>query len=191
MPEKEINIRVAGLGRTLKIDSSLLATYDKIITYDREVYVGNIYNITFTEVRFTCPPGNQLNSVVKSDISQILYADGRRDVFIPLDGRTVKQKELVDTARIIIKSGKDWMKVLVTEDPARVENLHEIGLLKANYEAAMGNANNEELMRQASLILKKKAAIMKAHCVLIDTKFFKKSYGDLPRVEVVARAFGY
>jgi hypothetical protein len=46
-------------------------------------------------------------------------------------------------------------------------------------------------MKQVSIVLKKKAAVMKAHCVLIETKFFKKSYGDLPKVEVTARAFGY
>jgi hypothetical protein len=127
----------------------------------------------------------------KSRISQILYADGRRDVFIALEDRTVKQKDLVDTSKIIVKTQKDWMKVVITENPDDVQNLSALGYLKANYEAGMGNADNEELMKQVSIVLKKKAAVMKAHCVLIETKFFKKSYGDLPKVEVTARAFGY
>jgi hypothetical protein len=191
MSDTEIKTRVHNLARKYQLDSTVLRTYDKIITYEREVFVGKIHNITFSEVRFTCPPDNQLNSINKSRISQILYADGRRDVFIPLEGRTVIQKELVDTSRIIIKTQKDWMKVLVTENPVDVENLTAMGNIRANYEAEMGNADNEELMRQAGIILKKKAAMLKAHCVLIETKFFQKSYGDLPRVEVTARAFGY
>jgi hypothetical protein len=191
MSDREISNRVAGLARLYSIDSIALSAYDKIITYEREVFVGKIYNITFSDVRFTCPPDYRLNSIAKSRISQILYADGRRDVFIPLEGRTVKQKDLVDTSKIIVKTQKDWIKVLITEDPAEVEDLTAITSLKAKYEADMGNMDNEELMRQAGIILKKKAAMVKAHCVLIETKFFTNSYGDLPKVEVTARAFGY
>jgi hypothetical protein len=174
-----------------RLDSAALARYDKIITFDREVYVGRIHNVSFSEVRYTRPNDDQLQAIRRSRISQILYTDGRRDVFIALDDRAVKQKELVDTSRIIIKSQKDWMKVRVTEDPGEVAGLKEAGALRATFEAEMGNASNEELMRQASIALKKRAALLKAHYVLVDTKFFHKSYGDLPSVEVTARAFGY
>jgi hypothetical protein len=191
MSDQEINSRVAGLGKIYKLDSARLASYDKIITFEKEVYLGKVYNITFSDVRYTCPPDNKLTLLRKSDISQILYADGRRDLFIALDDKTVKQKELVDTARIIIKNQKDWMKVIVTENPAEIQQLAMKGNLKASFEAETGNASNEDLMRGANIILKKKAAMMQAHCVLVETKFFKKSYGDLPRVEVTARAFGY
>lgn len=191
MTDKEINARVAGLGKMYKLDSARLAGLDKIITFDREVFIGKISNVTFAEVRYFCPPDNKLTGLNKSLISQILYSDGRRDLFIALDDRSVRQKELVDSTRIIIKNQKDWMKVKVTEDPEDVNNLAVKGTLKANYEGDTGNASNEELLRQASVILRKKAALLQAHCVLIETKFFKKSYGDLPRVEVTARAFGY
>jgi hypothetical protein len=191
MSDQEINSRVAGLGKIYKLDSARLASYDKIITFEKEVYLGKVYNITFSDVRYTCPPDNKLTVLRKSDISQILYADGRRDLFIALDDKTVKQKELVDTARIIIKNQKDWMKVIVTENPAEIQQLAMKGNLKASFEAETGNASNEDLLRGANIILKKKAAVMQAHCVLVETKFFKKSYGDLPRVEVTARAFGY
>lgn len=188
---EELRTRISKLARLYQLDSASLAQYDKMITYDREVYLGKIYNITFSEVRFTCPPNNQLNTLNKSMISQILYADGRRDVFIALADRTVKQKELVDTSEIIVKNMRDWMKVTVTENPQEVAHLNAKGPLKVTYEAAMGNANNDELMRQAGNLLRKKAAVLKAHYVLVETKFFHKSYGDLPKVEVTAVAFGY
>jgi hypothetical protein len=191
MPDSMLNAKLAYLGRLYRLDSAALAKYDKIITYDKEVYVGKIHNITFTEVRFTCPPNDALNAITKSRISQILYTDGRRDVFIPLEDRTVKQKELVDTSRIIIKNQKDWMKVMVTENPLDVVNLVVKGNIRANYEAEMGNMGNDELMRQVNILLKKKAVLLKAHCVLIETRFFHKEYGNLPKVEVTARAFGY
>jgi hypothetical protein len=179
------------LSRLYNLDSASLAGYDKIITFDREVFVVKIHNITYAEVRFTYPFSETLNAINRSKISQILYSDGRRDVFIALDDRTVKQKELVDTTRIIVKSQKDWMKVVITEDPAAITGLKALGYLKAHYEAEKGNIGNDELMNRVGVILKKKAAIMKAHCVLIETKFFYKAYGELPRVEVTARAFGY
>jgi hypothetical protein len=191
MSDSEINSNVVRLGRLYNMDSSALAKLDKIITYDRDVYVGKIHNITFAEVRFISPGNDRLVSVNKSEISQILYADGRRDVFIALEDKSVKQQELVDTARIIIKNQKDWMKVTVTENPDDVKAFTARGNLKVTYEAETGNVDNDELMRQVSVRLKKKAAALRAHCVLVESKFFKKGYGELPRVEVIARAYGY
>jgi len=191
MPDSVLLPKLNRLARLYKLDSAALAKYDKIITFDREVYVGKIHNVSFSEVRFTYPHEEKLTAINRSLISQILYTDGRRDVFIALDDRTVRQKELVDTTRIIIKSQKDWMKVKVTEDPADVVKLKPFGNLKASYEADMGNMSNDDLMRQAGIILKKRAALLKAHYVLVETKFFHKSYGDLPKVDVTARAFGY
>lgn len=179
------------LSRIYKLDTSMLAAFDKIITLDKEVYVGKIHNITFSEVRFTNPIDSDIHALSRSRISQILYASGRRDVFIPLDNASVKQKELVDTGRIIIRNQKDWMKVTVTEDPNAVANLKAFGKINTRFEADIGNMNNEELMRHASVALKKKAAALRAHCVLVETKFFLKPYGELPVVEVTARAFGY
>lgn len=191
LSESEIQKQVALFGRLHNIDSTTLAAYDRIITYDREVFIGKIYNITFTDVRYSCPPDDQLHFISKSRISQILYADGRRDVFIALEGRNVKQHDLVDTNRIIIKTTKDWMKVVVTEDPEDVNALVEVGTVMARYEADKGNVSNEELFRRAAVILRKKAVAMKAHLVLVESKFYTKAYGDLPKVELIARAFSY
>ena len=186
-----INPELKRLGRLYKLDSATLASFDKIITFDREVFVGKIHNITFSEVRYNGPADSLLHAISRSRISQILYADGRRDVFLPLDDARVNQRELVDTTKIIIKNQKDWMKVVVTENPYDVSNLQALGGVKTRYEAEVGNLNNDELMRQAAITLKKKAAAMKAHCVLVETKFFLKSYGELPVVEVTGTAFGY
>lgn len=191
LSEAEIQKQVALIGRMYHIDSTTLAGYDRIITYDREVFIGKIYNITFTDVRYSCPPDDQLHFISKSRISQILYSDGRRDVFIALEGRNIKQSELVDTNRIIIKTAKDWMKVVVTEDPQETDALLEVGKVMARYEADKGNVSNEELFRRAAVILRKKAVGMKAHLVLVESKFYTKSYGDLPKVELIARAFSY
>jgi len=186
-----VNAELQRLSLLYRLDMDMLAGSDKIITFDRDVYVGKIHNITFSEVRFTCPPDSIIHAVGRSRISQILYASGRRDVFIPLDDAAVKHKELVDTGRIIIKNQQDWMKVQVTEDPYDVTHLKAYGTIRARYEADIGNMNNEDLMRHASIALKKKAAALKAHCVLVETKYFLKPYGELPVVEVTAKAFGY
>lgn len=191
MTDSLVNPELIRLGRLYKLDSSALAAYDKIITFDREVFVGKIINITFSEVHFTYPPEQVKGTLSRSRVSQILYADGRRDLFIALDDAVVKQKELVDTGRIIVKGQKDWMKVIVTENPVDVNNLMALGEIKTSYEGETGNMNNEELMRHAAITLRKKAAAMNAHCVLVETKFFRKPYGELPVVDVTAKAFGY
>jgi hypothetical protein len=179
------------ISRLYSLDSAALASYDKIITADREVYVGRIHNITFSEVRFTCPPDNKLMALNRSSLSQILYSNGRRDVFMPLDDPRVRRHDLVDTNRIIVKTQKDWMKVKVTEDPDEVTFLLPLGEVDARYEGDIGNMSNEDLVRHAAVILKKKAAARQAHCVLIESKFFRKPYGELPVVEVTGRMFGY
>jgi hypothetical protein len=191
MTDSLVNPELIRLGRLYKLDSSALAAYDKIITFDREVFVGKIINISFSEVHFTYPLDQKMQTLSRSRVSQVLYADGRRDLFIALDDATVKQKELVDTGRIIVKGQKDWMKVIVTENPVDVNNLTALGEITTRYEGQTGNMNNEELMRQAAITLRKKAAAMKAHCVLVETKFFRKPYGELPVVDVTATAFGY
>ncbi len=80
------------------------------------------------------------------------------------------------------------MKVIVTENPGDVNNLMALGEIKTRYEGETGNMNNEELMRHAAINLRKKAASMNAHCVLVETKFFRKPYGELPVVDVTAKA---
>jgi hypothetical protein len=179
------------LARLYRLDSATLASFDKIITFKREVYVGHIQNVTYGSVLYMGATDSITHIVSRSHISQILYANGRRDVFTPLDDARVKQKHLVDTARIIIRNQSDWMKVKVTEDPEEVANLRNVGDLKVKYEADIGNMSNEEMMRHASLLLKKKAAALRAHCVLVETKFYHKAYGDLPQLEVTAIAYGY
>jgi len=191
MADSLVNPELVRLGQLYKLDSSALAAYDKVITFDREVFVGKIINVSFYEVRFTYPFNNTIQSLSRSRVSQILYADGRRDLFIALDDADVKQKELVDTGRIIVKGQKDWMKVVVTENPGDVNDLLALGEIQARYEAEVGNMNNEEMMRRAAITLRKKAAAMKAHCVLVETKFFRKPYGELPVVDVTATIFGY
>jgi hypothetical protein len=191
MTDSLVNPELIRFGRLYKLDSSALAAFDKIITFDREVIVGKINNISFSEVHFTSPTNPKPQTLSRSRVSQILYADGRRDLFIALDDAAVKQKELVDTGRIIVKGQKDWMKVIVTENPVDVDNLMALGEIETRYEAETGNMNNEDLMRHAAIALRKKAAAMKAHCVLVETKFFRKPYGELPVVDVTAKAFGY
>lgn len=162
---------------------------DKIITFGRDVHVGRIRTITYSDIWFTAPRDTALQHVRRSDVSQVLFAGGRRDVFIPLNDRSVNQADRVNPDQLIVKNQKDWMKVRVTENPDEVRGLLPCGKLSAKYEAEVGNMPNDELMRHAGNVLRKKAVHLKASCVLIDTKFFYKAYGDLPRVEVTAVAY--
>lgn len=179
------------LTRTYHLDPATLAAYDKIITFDREVFVGKVDNITFSDVRYVGATDKAVHLISRSRISQILYAGGRRDVFIALDDPRVQQQELVDSGRIIVKNLSDWMKVRVTENPDEVTSLLALGVVKTRYEADKGNLDNDELMRRASVSLKKKAAALHAHYVLVETKFFNKPYGELPVLEVTGRVYGY
>jgi len=172
-------------------DSRAIASYDKILTYSHEVYIAKINNITPNFVLFLYPFNTELQSINRNDISQIQYADGTIDIFLPLTDKAGFDREIVDTARIIIRNRRDWEKVTLTEKSEDITGLVEKGKVIANYQADYVNAENEYLEKNAQIIIRKKAANLNAPFVLLINKYFHKAYGDPPSIELEGILYNY
>jgi hypothetical protein len=172
-------------------DSSAIASYDKILTYSHEVYIAKIENITPSFVLFLYPFNTELQSLNRNNISQIQYADGTIDIFLPLTNKTGFDKEVVDTSRIIIRSRRDWEKVTLTNKSEDITGMVEKGKIIASYQADYVNAENEYLEKNAQIILRKKAANLNAPVVLLINRNFHKAYGDFPSIELEGILYAY
>lgn len=172
-------------------DSRAIAAFDKILTYDHEVVISKIQNITPGFVLFLYPFNTELQALNRNDISQIQYSDGTIDIFLPLTDKAGFNKEVVDTARIIIRSRRDWEKVTLTDNSEDITGLIEKGKVIASYQADYENAENEYLEKNALIILRKKAANLNAPFVLLINKNFHKGYGDPPSIELEGILYNY
>jgi hypothetical protein len=172
-------------------DSRAISAYDKILTYSHEVFIAKIQNITPNFVLFLYPFNTELQSLNRNEISQIQYADGAIDIFLPLTDKAGFKKEVVDTARIIIRSRRDWEKVTLTNKSEDISGMIEKGKVIASYQADYVNAENEYLEKNAQIILRKKAANLNAPVVLLINKNFYKAYGDPPSIELEGILYNY
>jgi len=172
-------------------DSSIIARYDKILTYDHQVYVVKIQNITPSHILFLYPFNPELHSISRTEVSQIHYGRGKIDIFLPLADKSGFDRQIVDTARIIIRNRRDWEKVTITEKAEDIAGMINKGTISAFFEADFVTAGNDYLEKNASIILKKKAANMSAPVVLLINKNFHKAYGDLPSVELEGVIYNY
>jgi hypothetical protein len=172
-------------------DSSAITKFDKILTYDHQVYIVKIQNITPSYVLFLYPFNTNVHPLNRSEISQIQYADGTIDIFLPLPDKNGFSFHIVDTARIIIRNPREWEKVVLTESADDIDGMVEKGKITASYIADFGNAANKYLEKNAGIILKKKAANLNAPVILVINKNYNKAYGDLPSIELEGIIFGY
>ncbi|MBN1414119.1 MAG: hypothetical protein JW973_03370 [Bacteroidales bacterium] len=172
-------------------DSLAITAYDKILTYSHDVFIVRIHNITPSFVLFLYPFNTDLNSLNRNEISQIQYADGTIDIFLPLADKTGFDSEIVDTARIIIRNRRDWEKVTLTNKSEDIAGLIEKGRITASYQADFINAENAYLEKNAGIILRKKAANLNAPFVLLLNKSFHKAYGDPPSIELEGIVYNY
>jgi hypothetical protein len=172
-------------------DSLTISGLDKILTYDHQVYIVKIQNITPSLVLFLYPFNTEVHSLNRINISQIQYADGRIDIFLPLANKQGFNKSVVDTARIIIRNRREWEKVTLTENAADITGMIEMGKISVSYEADIANAASEYLEKNAGIILRRKAANLNAPIVLLVNKTYHKGYGDLPSIEMEGIIYNY
>jgi hypothetical protein len=179
------------LSSQANFDSRIVKEYDKILTYSHKVYIVKVQNITPSLVLFLYPCNTDLNSINRNEISQIQYADGSIDIFLPLTDKSEFSNEVVDTARIIIRNRRDWEKVTLTDKSEDISGMIEMGKISANFQADFVNAQNDYLEKNAVIILRKKAANLNAPVVLLVNKNFHKAYGDPPSVELEGILYSY
>jgi hypothetical protein len=126
-----------------------------------------------TSFSYTLPERSELNEMPKKDVQTVIYRNGRkRDVNKPV-------------FQVIDKN--QWEAVLVTENPAEVEGLYQVGAIKTT--AASDSRSPEAAKSSATIRLQKKAANMGALIVLIVDSELKGGYGEIPGCEMIGIAY--
>ncbi|MBN2349321.1 MAG: hypothetical protein JXJ22_10810 [Bacteroidales bacterium] len=167
-----------------------ITNYDKIVTFEKELYIVKIQNITPSEIIFRYPLNTFISKIHRTKVSQILYANGKIDLFKPIEIINDTDTLLPDE-RIIVKEIKDWKKVIVVYSETDVPyDLVEKGIISARYESSKIKATGEFLEKNGMIIIRKKAANIEADYLLITNKNIHKAYGDLPFIELEGIAYG-
>lgn len=155
-----------------------------------------------------------------SNITDIIYLhDGTKmhvdvkkiylnDLYYSLSGETkVKQMDQRLVHKIEYKSGKteilneepqtvrdinDYRKVKVTYDPDDVDGMVEVAKLEARAEGSeRGYSTAKTLERTATIILRRKAALVNAEIVLITDKKVHVAFGEIPFTILYGTAYNY
>jgi hypothetical protein len=158
--------------------------YDRVFMKNGDVLVCNIKDQNLYVVRIVYPLNTAIEAVNTSDIHYLNFFDGRYQL-------VNNKPEIVENRTwAVVVSEKDWEKVEITEDASLVSNLVEKGVIKARYTGKQ-TATNQYLEKSASIILRKKAARMKASVVVVSEKNVQRDYGELPVIDMKGIAYGY
>lgn len=164
--------------------------FDKIITFDNEVFFVRVQHITLVDVNFIYPLNSVVESVEREKVSQIIYANGNIDLFIPFDEAHKDSLNYVDD-RLIVRHRKAWESVQVTEDKSDLAGLIEVGPVNAVYDSDRMRVDNDFLEKNGLIILKRRAANLDADYVFVIKKTFNKGYGSFPSVSIEGIAYKY
>ena len=166
----------------LKVTQSSLEL-DKIIKRNGDSILCKIIDKNLYEVEYQ-KPGSKANiKLSTASIKELFYSDGKYEL---IDNNPEKKKK----DWTVTAAEKDWNKVLVTSEPSDVAGMIEKGSIEATFEAKKMNTDVNFLERNAYSILKKKAYSLKAVAVLVVSKTFNRTYGELPNIVVKAVAYG-
>jgi hypothetical protein len=158
-------------------------TYAKITRVDGVEITVSVKNSNLFEVTYVYPMNTEEHVLSKADIKEITWPGGKKEEF----GRKIR----VDSTRTLVLNEKDWELVTVTDNMEEIQDLKEKGEIEATFESHKLKIETEFLEKNASIILRKKAARINAHKVLIKSKEIKAGYGELPSIEMKAIAYGY
>jgi len=157
--------------------------YAKISRVDGVELTVLVLNTNLFEVRYVYPLNTEEHVLSKADIKEIAWPGGKKEKF----GKKIQ----VDSSRVLVLNEKDWELVTITENKEEILDLKEKGEIEATFESGKLKIEAEFLEKNASIILRKKAARINAHKILIKSKEIKAGYGELPTIEMRAIAYGY
>jgi len=151
---------------------------DIIYQHDGTKMLVNVKRIYLNDLYYSLPGETKVNKMDQRLVHKIEYKTGKVEVLneTPPDVREVG----------------DYRKVKVTDDPDDVEGLIEVAKLEAKAEGSdRGYSTPKSLERSATIILRRKAALVNANIVLITDKQSNVAFGELPSVTLQGTAYSY
>ena len=152
--------------------------HDIIYQHDGTKMFVDVKRIYLNDVYYSLPGNIKVNKMDQRLIHKIEYKTGKTEVLneTPPDVREVG----------------DYRKVKVTEDPDEVEGLIEVAKLEAKAEGSYrGYSTPKSLERTATIVLRRKAALINASIVLITEKTTYVAFGEIPSVTLHGIGYSY
>ncbi len=151
---------------------------DIIYQHDGTKMFVNVKKIYLNDLYYALPGDTKVKKMDQRLVHKIEYKTGRVEV-------------LNETAPDV-REVNDYRKVKVTDDPDDVEGLIEVAKLEAKAEGSdRGYATPKSLERTATIVLRRKAALVNANIVLITGKKTNVAFGEIPAVTLYGTAYSY
>ena len=151
---------------------------DIIYQHDGTKMFVDVKKIYLNDLYYALPGDTKVKKMDQRLVHKIEYKTGRIEV-------------LNETAPDV-REVSDYRKVKVTDDPEDVEGLIEVAKLEAKAEGSdRGYATSKSLERTATIVLRRKAALVNANIVLITEKKTNVAFGEIPAVTLYGTAYSY
>ena len=151
---------------------------DIIYQHDGTKMFVDVKKIYLNDLYYALPGDTKVKKMDQRLVHKIEYKTGRIEV-------------LNETAPDV-REVSDYRKVKVTDDPEDVEGLIEVAKLEAKAEGSdRGYATPKSLERTATIVLRRKAALVNANIVLITEKKTNVAFGEIPAVTLYGTAYSY
>lgn len=138
---------------------------DKIVKLNNETLSVHVVTVGEQNISFTYPNETVVNTLSKNQIKEIDFASGRVQAI---------------TERVTITGEQDWEKVLITTLESDVSGLVRKGELRAKATGGSTFSNQANIDARATEKLKKQAAKIGAHIVLIQSQNTQRaSFGNV------------
>ena len=151
---------------------------DVIYLHDKTVMRVHVKKIYQNDLFYSLPGETKVNQMDQRLVHKIEYKSGQMEVL----------NEEPQTVRNI----NDYRKVKVTYDADDVEGMVEVAKLEAKAEGSDRDYYTaKSLERSATIILRRKAALVNAEMVLITDKKVHVAFGEIPFTILYGTAYSY
>lgn len=151
---------------------------DKIYLHDETVMKVDIKRIYQNNIYYSLPGETKVNQMDQRLVHKIEYKSG--------------QMEILNEEPKTVREINDYRKVKVTYDPDDVDGMIEVAKLEARAEGSERNYTSvKSLERSATIILRRKAALVNGEMVLITDKKVHIAFGEIPFTILYGTAYSY
>ncbi|MFD2246651.1 hypothetical protein [Pontibacter ruber] len=128
---------------------------DTIVKLNGETLVVSVSAVNEKDIAFVYPNESVTNVISKNQVKEVQFGSGRIQKF---------------SEKVIVKSELDWEKVQITTLESDVVGLVRKGEVKAKAAGGSTLSNQKNIDEKATMKLKKEAAALGAHIILIQSQ---------------------
>jgi hypothetical protein len=159
-------------------DTTKNVVTDIIYQHDGKKLLVDVKKIYLNDLYYSFSGETKVHKMDQRLVQKIEYKSGKVEV---LNETPPKVREV-----------GDYRKVKVTKNPDDVEGLIEVAKLEAPAEgSSRGNTTLKSLERTATIVLRRKAALVNADIILITDKKSNVAFGEIPSLVLYGTAYSY